>query len=210
MRPPRAIFQASSRSTNEIIANSTAVYALEPATLDERRAWYTSRSAMGFPIVVAAAPGGDVLGFASFGDWRGAWPGYRYTVEHSVHVRADVRGRGIGRALVESLFPLALGQGKHVMIGGIDAANDASIRFHERLGFERVAHFREVGHKFGRWLVSFSCSAFSTRPAPSGHDSSRPEDVGGLPFVARPRTQLNRPLGDTTHAAPCTTCHHRR
>jgi len=137
---------------NEVIANSTAVYALEPATLDERRAWYMSRSALGFPVVVATDPDDDVLGFASFGEWRGAWPGYRYTVEHSVHVRNDVRGRGIGRALVESLFPLALGLGKHVMIGGIDAANDASIRFHERLGFERVAHFREVGHKFGRWL----------------------------------------------------------
>jgi L-amino acid N-acyltransferase len=137
---------------NEVIATSTAVYALEPATLDERRSWFTSRSAMGFPVIVATNPGGDVLGFASFGDWRGAWPGYRYTVEHSVHVRNDVRGQGIGRALVESLFPLALGLGKHVMVGGIDAANDPSIRFHERLGFQRVAHFREVGHKFGRWL----------------------------------------------------------
>src|SRR6516165_4900779 len=137
---------------NEVIATSTAVYTLEPAMLNERLAWFTSRSSMGFPVVVAADPGGDVLGFASFGEWRGAWPGYRYTVEHSVHVRSDVRGRGIGRALDESLFPLALGLGKHVVIGGIDAANDASIRFHERLGFERVAHFREVGHKFGRWL----------------------------------------------------------
>jgi phosphinothricin acetyltransferase len=65
---------------NEVIATSTAVYALEPATLDERRAWYRSRSALGFPVVVAADPGNGVLGFASFGDWRGAWPGYRYTV----------------------------------------------------------------------------------------------------------------------------------
>lgn len=137
---------------NEVIATSTAVYVLEPATLDERRTWFISRSAVGFPVLVAADPGGDILGFASFGDWRGAWPGYRFTVEHSVHVRHDVRGRGIGRALVESLFPLALGLEKHVMIGGIDAANDTSIRFHERLGFKPVAHFREVGHKFGRWL----------------------------------------------------------
>jgi phosphinothricin acetyltransferase len=137
---------------NEVIATSTAVYALEPATLNEPRAWFTPRSAMGFPVMVATDPGGDILGFASFGDWRGAWPGYRYTVEHSVHVRVDVRGRGIGRALVESLFPIALSLGKHVMIGSIDAENDASIRFHERLGFQRVAHFREVGHKFGRWL----------------------------------------------------------
>jgi L-amino acid N-acyltransferase len=132
---------------NEVIATSTAVYALEPATLDERRSWFTSRSAIGFPVIVATDPGGDVLGFASFGDWRGAWPG---TATLS-SIRC-IRGQGIGRALVESLFPLALGLGKHAMMGGIDAANDPSIRFHERLGFQRVAHFREVGHKFGRWL----------------------------------------------------------
>lgn len=106
----------------------------------------------GFSVRVAVGPDGDVLGFASFGEWRGAWPGYCSTVEHSVHVRYDGRGRGVGRALVEALFPLALALGKHVMIGGIDTANDASIRFHQRLGFGRIAHFREVGHKFGRWL----------------------------------------------------------
>jgi len=136
---------------NDVIATSTAVYTSEPSTLEERRAWFSARQAPGFPVLVAV-DGQEVLGFASFGEWRGAWPGYRYTVEHSVHVRHDVRGRGVGRALVEALFPAALALGKHVMIGGIDADNDASIKFHARLGFERVACFREVGHKFGRWL----------------------------------------------------------
>jgi phosphinothricin acetyltransferase len=136
---------------NEVIENSTAVYALDPVTLDERRAWCEERHAQGYPVLVAADQG-EVLGFASFGPWRGAWPGYRYTVEHSVHVRASRRGEGIGRALVEALFPLAVDTGKHVMIGGIDAQNGASLRFHERLGFAPVAHFKEVGHKFGRWL----------------------------------------------------------
>ncbi len=136
---------------NDVIAASTAVYTTEPATLEERRTWFAARRAHGFPVLVAAE-GDAILGFASFGEWRGAWPGYRYTVEHSVHVRGDMRGRGIGRALVETLIPAALALGKHVMIGGIDARNDASIRFHTRLGFERVACFREVGHKFGRWL----------------------------------------------------------
>ena len=84
--------------------------------------------------------------------WRASWPGYRYTVEHSVHVQAAARGAGVGRRLLEALFPRALALRKHVMIGGIDADNRASIRFHERLGFVPVAHFREVGHKFGRWL----------------------------------------------------------
>jgi L-amino acid N-acyltransferase len=105
----------------------------------------------GFPVLVAEVDGA-VAGFSSFAEYRGAWPGYRYSVEHSVHVRSDCRGRGIGAALLTALFPLAATLGKHVMVGGVDATNAVSLRMHERLGFERVAHFREVGHKFGRWL----------------------------------------------------------
>ena len=92
-----------------------------------------------------------MAGFASFGDFR-PWPGYRFTVEHSVHVRADCRGRGVGGALMTPLVARARDLGKHVMIAGVDAENLASQRFHERLGFVKVAHFREVGFKFGRWL----------------------------------------------------------
>jgi L-amino acid N-acyltransferase len=153
---------------NEVIATSTAVYSLEPSTLEERRTWFRSRYSKGFPVLVALdSANNDVLGFASFGEWRGAWPGYRYTVEHTAHVRHDVRGQGVGRALVEALFPRALALGKHVMIGGIDAANDASIRFHERLGFERVAYFREIGHKFGRWLDLVFMQRFLDAPGTS-------------------------------------------
>jgi L-amino acid N-acyltransferase YncA len=136
---------------NEVIATSTAVYAIDPVPLEERRAWSDGRNALGYPVLVASE-GTEILGFSSFGDWRGAWPGYRYTVEHSVHVRADRRGVGVGRQLVEGLFPLARALGKHIMIGGIDADNVSSLRFHEKLGFEPVGRFREVGHKFGRWL----------------------------------------------------------
>jgi L-amino acid N-acyltransferase YncA len=136
---------------NEVIATSTAVYATQPASLEERTDWHEQRRQRGFPVLVAAE-GDSVLGFSSFGEFRGAWSGYRYSVEHSVHVRADARGKNVGRLLVEALFPLAAAQGKHLMIGAVDAANEGSIRFHERLGFERVGHFKEVGHKFGRWL----------------------------------------------------------
>ena len=136
---------------NDVIRTSTAVFALEPVTLAERRAWFGVRRQQGLPVLVAV-DGPTVVGFASFGDWRGSWGGYRYTVEHSVHVSADRRGQGIGRALVEALLPRARARGKHVMIGSIEATNLASIRFHERLGFERAALFHEVGRKFGRWL----------------------------------------------------------
>lgn len=136
---------------NQVIETSTAVYELAPVSLSERRSWYEARRSEGYPILVAEY-GEEAVGFASFGPWRGSWPGYRYTVEHSVHVKAEHRGKGVGRQLVTSLFPLAIELGKHVMIAGVDAENEASLRFHETLGFERVAHFKEVGHKFGRWL----------------------------------------------------------
>jgi L-amino acid N-acyltransferase YncA len=157
---------------NEVITTSTAIYASRPATLDERRGWFAARRDRGFPVLVAVDASDQVLGFATFGEWRGAWPGYRFTVEHSVYVRHDRRRQGIGRVLVEALFPRALALGKHVMIGGVDAANDASIRFHERLGFERVAHFREVGHKFGNWLDLVFMQRFLDPPG-SGRDDDR-------------------------------------
>jgi phosphinothricin acetyltransferase len=135
---------------NEVIAHSTAVFTTDPVGLDDRREWWKARVKLGYPVLVATDESG-VLGFATFGDFR-AWPGYRHTVEHSVHVRADRRGQGIGRSLIEALFPIATRLGKHVMVAGIDAANPGSIRLHVRLGFERVGVMPQVGCKFGRWL----------------------------------------------------------
>jgi L-amino acid N-acyltransferase YncA len=135
---------------NEVIATSTAVYSSTPVTLEDRRQWWRARVAAGYPVLVAADDTG-VIGFATFGDFR-AWPGYRFTVEHTVHVRADRRGGGVGTALLEALFPRAEALGKHMMIAAVDAANDASIRFHERLGFRQAGRLLEVGRKFDRWL----------------------------------------------------------
>jgi len=128
---------------NDVIATSTAVYRDDPATLDDRLQWFDARQAQAYPVLVAT-DGAGILGFASYGDFR-TWPGYRFSVEHTVHIRADQRGRGVGTLLMRALIQRAIDQGKHVMIGGVDAGNEASLRFHERLGFERVAHLHQVG-----------------------------------------------------------------
>jgi phosphinothricin acetyltransferase len=135
---------------NDVVLNTTAIYDKTVSTLDERRAWFDGRKSQGMPVLVGES-NGAVLGFSSFGEWRSRW-GYRFTVEHSVHVRADQRGRGHGRALIEALFPRAAAMSVHVMVAHIDAAATASVHLHEKLGFEYVGTFREVGHKFDRWL----------------------------------------------------------
>ena len=136
---------------NEVIANSMAIYMEEPLSLDDRLAWWRARQTQNYPELVACDETG-LVGCGSLSDFR-QWPsGYRFTVEHSIHVRADRRRRGIGRALLEALVPRAAALGKHVLIGVIDADNHGSIRLHEELGFVKVAHCREVGRKFDRWL----------------------------------------------------------
>ena len=135
---------------NEVIASSTAVYRETPVTLDDRRQWFNARQEQSYPVLVAVDDSG-ILGFASYGDFR-AWPGYRFSVEHTVHIRSDERGRGVGTALMRALMRRATEQGKHVMLGGVDADNEPSLRFHDRLGFARAARLHQVGFKFGRWL----------------------------------------------------------
>ncbi|MFC3834865.1 MULTISPECIES: GNAT family N-acetyltransferase [Deinococcus] len=135
---------------NHAVIHTTASYDLEPVSLDSRLAWFDHKVDGGWPVLVTVG-GGGVTGWATFGPFREK-PGYRYTVEHSVYVRDDCRGQGLGRALVDALIAEARARGLHSMIGGLDADNTGSLAFHTRLGFEPVAHFRQVGHKFGRWL----------------------------------------------------------
>jgi L-amino acid N-acyltransferase len=135
---------------NDVILNSTAVYSEVEFTPERGEAWFDTKAEQGFPFIAARDASG-IVGFGTFGDFR-AWPCYRYSVEHSVHVRSDRRGQGIGRALVLELIQRAMAMQKHVMIAGIDADNSVSIGLHKSLGFSVVGHFHEVGFKFGRWL----------------------------------------------------------
>ena len=135
---------------NHAIEKTTAVFEYRPHTLAMRREWFRAKAAAGLPIVVAVEEE-SVIGFASYGPFR-AWPAYQDTVEHSVYVDASSRGRGVGGALLNEVVAEARRHDIHAVIAGITTDNLPSLRLHRALGFVEVAHFREVGYKFGRWL----------------------------------------------------------
>lgn len=135
---------------NEIILNTTAVYDYEPHTLEMREQWFETKKQQGLPVFVAEEDK-EILGFSSIGPFR-AWAAYKYSVENSVYVAAPARGKGIGKLLLPPLMEAARQLGMHTIIAGIDATNEASIKLHKSFGFEEVAHFKQVGWKFDRWL----------------------------------------------------------
>ena len=138
---------------NALIDTTTIAWTEEQQTLDERRAWFERQQEAGHPVLVAETSDA-LVGFAAYGSFRGSgkWPGYRHTVEHTIHVARSHWGSGVGRALLEALIERARADDVHVMVGAIDGDNVESIRFHERLGFVEVARMPEVGRKFDRWL----------------------------------------------------------
>jgi len=136
---------------NDAILHSTALYDYEPRTLQNMTAWFKAKRDGGFPVLGAIDEHGELAGFASYGTFRER-PAYKYTIEHSVYVHADRRGRGTGVALMRALIARAAEQQYHVMVGGIDGSNDGSIRFHQKLGFVHAGTLPQVGFKFGRWL----------------------------------------------------------
>lgn len=136
---------------NDAVLNTTAIWNENRIDVANRIAWINSRQQAGFPVIVATDNDDTVLGYASYGDWR-PWDGYRHTVEHSVYVHKDVRGKGAGAALMQGLIQLAREAGKHVMVAAIESENAASIALHKKLGFIESGRMTEVGTKFGRWL----------------------------------------------------------
>jgi phosphinothricin acetyltransferase len=147
---------------NEVIANSTAVYEYLPFDAKYIEKWFADKRAGGFPVIGAVNDAGVLMGFASYGVFR-ARPAYKYCVEHSVYVHKDYRGKGVGDALLQKIIAAAKEQSYHVMVGGIDAENTASINLHLRYGFVHSGTITQSGFKFGRWLdVAFYQLTLST------------------------------------------------
>jgi phosphinothricin acetyltransferase len=135
----------------EAVLNGTATFELEPPSEAEMRRRFAGLAEGGFPYLVAEKAG-SVLGYGYAGPYRPR-PAYRHTVEDSVYLAKEARGRGIGSALLRELVRASEQRGFRQMIAVIgDSGHEASIRLHQSAGFALVGTFRDVGYKFGRWL----------------------------------------------------------
>ena len=136
---------------NDAIVSSTALYDYHPREPGSMIGWFEAKHAGSFPVWGALDDTGRLVGFATYGSFR-AWPAYKYSVEHSVYVTREQRGRGVGKALMRRLIQSATEQELHTLVGGIDASNADSVAFHQKLGFVHAGTIKEAGFKFGRWL----------------------------------------------------------
>lgn len=143
-----ADFEAIAELTNGYIATTIVHFGHRAVSADElRAAWEAERTT--HPFVVAEHDGA-FAGYAKSTRWRSR-DAYAWTAETSIYVAAATHRRGAGRALYEALVAACSDAGFHALVAGIVLPNEASVGFHEALGFRPVGTFREVGWKLGRW-----------------------------------------------------------
>jgi L-amino acid N-acyltransferase YncA len=136
---------------NSVIDSSNSVYREERVPQSERLEWFRDKKSHGYPIIVIELEG-VVVGYGGFGSFRQA-QGYRFTVEHTIHVAESYRKRGLGRAILTELIHRATKGGYHLMIGAIDSDNVGSIKLHEEFGFAECARIKDAALKHGKYLT---------------------------------------------------------
>ncbi|WP_338473233.1 N-acetyltransferase family protein [Niallia sp. XMNu-256] len=135
---------------NDAIVNTTAVYDYNPHTIEDLMAWYQKKVEGNFPVLVFEEDG-KLIGYATYGPFRD-WAAYKYSAEHSIYVKSDEKGKGIGTILLKEIIQMAKDREYKTLIAGIDAANEVSIHLHQRLGFRHAGTIHHAGYKFNRWL----------------------------------------------------------
>ena len=138
---------------NYYVKNTHHTFETEPisgAEMEER----ISGISENYPFLIAEEDG-EILGYAYASKFR-MRDAYEHTVEVSIYVKNEAKQKGIGTALYATLFDLLADTNIHAIIAGISLPNEPSVKFHAKMGFSKVAHFREIGYKLGRWVdVSF-------------------------------------------------------
>lgn len=150
-RATHADLEAITAIYNEVIVNSDAIYRENAVPVSERIEWYEAKVNDGFPVLVAI-DSEEIVAYGVFGNFRFG-EGYNDTVEHSVHVRSDKRGQGIGKTILAELIRIATAENRHVMVAAIDSKNLGSISLHAQYGFVESARMPEVAKKNGTSLT---------------------------------------------------------
>jgi L-amino acid N-acyltransferase YncA len=135
---------------NHYVTATTVSFEEDPVDEQQMAQRIADVGAAGLPWLVLEVDG-ELAGYAYATKWR-VRPAYRHSVESSIYLDRAFAGRGFGRMLYGALLDALRGRELHLVIGGIAQPNDASAALHEALGFRKVAHFSEVGKKFGRWV----------------------------------------------------------
>lgn len=136
---------------NDAILNTTALYDYKPWTMETMKTWFDTKEVNNFPVIGIVDEHDKLLGFGSYGMFR-VRPAYKYTIENSLYVHRDFRGKGLGKVLLQEIIKHASAQNFHCIVAVIDAENDTSINLHKKFGFEEVGTFKQVGFKFDKWL----------------------------------------------------------
>jgi phosphinothricin acetyltransferase len=141
---------------NHYVVETAITFDLRPFAPDERRGWFDDHAPSGkHRLLVAVDDGGTCVGYASTSRWRPK-AAYETTVEASVYCHPSAVGRGCGSALYTALFESIAGEDVHRIVAGVSLPNPASIKLHERFGFQPVGVFHRVGRKFDRyWDVAW-------------------------------------------------------
>ena len=135
---------------NPVIRASLITFNAVEKDPDDLVRFLTNRADAGHGTFVAEE-GGEVVGFATYGQFRGG-VGYARSMEHTIMLAEGARGRGLGTALLDAVEAHARDRGAHSMIAGVSGANDMGIGFHAARGYGEVARVPEVGWKQGHWL----------------------------------------------------------
>jgi phosphinothricin acetyltransferase len=113
--------------------------------------WFDTKIKNNFPVIGLVNEQDELMGFGSYGTFR-AFPAYKYTIEHSLYVQKDHRGKGLGKILLSEIIKNAQAQDYHCLIAAVDSTNEASIRLHGQFDFEFCGRIKQAGYKFGTWL----------------------------------------------------------
>lgn len=135
---------------NHYVLHTIVTFEEEAVTADEIATRIREVQGAGIPWFVWEEHG-RVLGYTYASKWKSRCS-FRYSLETTVYLDKDVTGRGLGRKLYTALIDALRGQKYHALIGGISIPNPASIALHEKLGFQKIGHFKEVGWKFNQWI----------------------------------------------------------